>query len=77
MFENFFADPKTLLLGAVTGILFGFLLQKGGVNPVQRYSRSVSFKGFHSVKNHVHRNLSGWNRYLWHASYRMGSAASH
>lgn len=31
MFSNFFADPKTLLLGAITGLLFGFLLQKGSV----------------------------------------------
>ncbi len=31
MFEHFFADPKTLLLGALTGFIFGFLLQKGGV----------------------------------------------
>ncbi len=35
MFEHFFADPNTLLLGAFTGFLFGFLLQKGGVT---RYS---------------------------------------
>jgi len=31
MFENFFADPKTILLGVLTGLVFGFLLQKGGV----------------------------------------------
>lgn len=31
MFENFFADPKMLISGAITGFLFGFLLQKGGV----------------------------------------------
>jgi uncharacterized protein len=31
MFENFFADPKLLILGATTGLAFGFLLQKGGV----------------------------------------------
>ncbi len=31
MLEHFFADPRTLLLGAVTGLVFGFLLQKGGV----------------------------------------------
>ncbi len=31
MFENLFADPRTLLLGGLTGFLFGFLLQKGGV----------------------------------------------
>jgi len=31
MFENFFADPASLFLGAFTGLAFGFLLQKGGV----------------------------------------------
>lgn len=31
MFNPLFADPKTLLLGALTGFVFGFLLQKGGV----------------------------------------------
>ena len=31
MFDGFFADPKLLALGAVTGFVFGFLLQKGGV----------------------------------------------
>ena len=31
MSENFFADPQTLVLGALTGFVFGFLLQKGGV----------------------------------------------
>ena len=32
MFESsFFADPKTLFLGAFTGLIFGFLLQKGHV----------------------------------------------
>lgn len=28
---SFFASPSSLLLGAITGLLFGFLLQKGGV----------------------------------------------
>lgn len=32
MFDtNLFADPQVLLLGALTGLIFGFLLQKGGV----------------------------------------------
>jgi hypothetical protein len=32
MFETpFFADPKTLALGALAGLVFGFLLQKGAV----------------------------------------------
>ncbi len=33
MFDtDLFADPRTLLLGALTGLVFGFLLQKGGVS---------------------------------------------
>jgi len=31
MFDGLLADQKTLLLGASTGFVFGFLLQKGGV----------------------------------------------
>jgi len=31
MFNPIFADPKTLIMGAITGLIFGFLLQKGGV----------------------------------------------
>jgi len=32
MFDtNLFADPQVLLFGALTGLIFGFLLQKGGV----------------------------------------------
>ncbi len=31
MFDGFTADPTTLLLGAATGLAFGFLLQRGGV----------------------------------------------
>ncbi len=32
MFDsNFFAEPKDLILGAITGLVFGFLLQKGSV----------------------------------------------
>lgn len=31
MFDARIADPKTLLLGAATGFVFGFLLQRGGV----------------------------------------------
>jgi len=32
MFDTpYFADPRVLLLGALTGLVFGFLLQKGGV----------------------------------------------
>jgi uncharacterized protein len=31
MFDHFFADPLTIGMGAFTGFVFGFLLQKGGV----------------------------------------------
>lgn len=31
MLENLFADPTILLYGSITGFIFGFLLQKGGV----------------------------------------------
>lgn len=34
-----FADPTTLLLGALTGLVFGFLLQRGGVT---RYATIVN-----------------------------------
>ena len=35
MYDNFFADWRVLALGAVTGLIFGFLLQKGGVTRFQ------------------------------------------
>ena len=39
MFDTpFFAGPSTLLLGALTGLVFGFLLEKGGVT---RYATIV------------------------------------
>lgn len=50
MFTDWFADPKTLLLGAITGLIFGFLLQKGAVT---RYNVIVSqflFKDFTVLK---------------------------
>jgi len=31
MFENLFSDPKTVVLGALTGLVFGFLLERGRV----------------------------------------------
>lgn len=39
MFEIGFADPRVLVLGALTGLVFGFLLQRGGVT---RYDVIVS-----------------------------------
>ncbi|MCB9831826.1 MAG: YeeE/YedE family protein [Planctomycetes bacterium] len=36
MFDsNFFAEPRDLIYGALTGLVFGFLLQKGGVTRFQ------------------------------------------
>lgn len=31
MFETLFSDPSTVALGALTGLVFGFLLERGGV----------------------------------------------
>jgi uncharacterized membrane protein YedE/YeeE len=39
MFDSFFASPTVILLGALTGLVFGFLLQKGAV---ARYDVIVS-----------------------------------
>lgn len=39
MFEINFAEPRVLVLGAITGLVFGFLLQRGGVT---RYDVIVS-----------------------------------
>lgn len=50
MFDNFFADPKTLLLGAITGFLFGFLLQKGGVTRFNVILGQFLFKDFTVLK---------------------------
>lgn len=41
-----FADPTTLMLGALTGLVFGFLLQKGGVasfNVIVNQFRFIDF----------------------------------
>ncbi|MCA9285407.1 MAG: YeeE/YedE family protein [Phycisphaerales bacterium] len=50
MFEHFFADPKTLLLGALTGLVFGFLLQKGGVTQYNVIVNQFRFKDFTVLK---------------------------
>lgn len=50
MFEHYFADPKTLLLGAITGLLFGFLLQKGGVTRYNVIVNQFRFKDFTVLK---------------------------
>jgi uncharacterized membrane protein YedE/YeeE len=48
--SNFFADPKTLLLGAITGLVFGFLLQKGGVTRYNVIVNQFRFKDFTVLK---------------------------
>jgi hypothetical protein len=50
VFENFFADPKTLLLGAITGLVFGFLLQKGGVTKYDVIVNQFRFRDFTVLK---------------------------
>ncbi len=50
MFEHFFADPKTLILGAITGLVFGFLLQKGGVTRYNVIVNQFRFKDFTVLK---------------------------
>lgn len=50
MFDNFFADPKTILLGALTGLIFGFLLQKGGVTQYNVIVNQFRFKDFTVLK---------------------------
>ncbi len=46
MFNNFFADPATLLMGAAAGLAFGFLLQKGGVTRFEVIVGQFLFKDF-------------------------------
>ncbi len=50
MFEHFFADPKTILLGALTGLVFGFLLQKGGVTSYNTIVNQFRFRDFTVLK---------------------------
>lgn len=50
MFEHFFASPQTLLLGALTGLVFGFLLQKGGVTRYNVIVNQFRFKDFTVLK---------------------------
>lgn len=50
MFEHFFADPTTLALGAITGLVFGFLLQKGGVTRYNVIVNQFRFKDFTVLK---------------------------
>lgn len=50
MFEHFFADPATLLKGALAGLVFGFLLQKGGVTRYQVILGQFLLKNFVVLK---------------------------
>jgi hypothetical protein len=50
MLENFFADPRILLLGALTGVIFGFLLQKGGVTRYNVIVNQFRFRDFTVLK---------------------------
>lgn len=50
MYEHFFADPITILLGALTGLVFGFLLQKGGVTRFSVIAGQFLLKDFTVLK---------------------------
>lgn len=50
MFDGFFADPTTLMMGAITGLVFGFLLQKGGVTRFDVILGQFLFKDFTVAK---------------------------
>lgn len=50
MFNHYFADPKTLLLGVLTGLVFGFLLQRGGVTRYNVIVNQFRFKDFTVLK---------------------------
>lgn len=50
MFEHFFADPKTLLMGMITGLVFGFLLQKGAVASSDTIMRQMALRDFTVAK---------------------------
>lgn len=50
MFTHPLADVQTLLLGAFTGLVFGFLLQKGGVTRYDVIVNQFRFKDFTVLK---------------------------
>jgi len=50
MYEHLFADPGTLLLGALTGLIFGFLLQKGHVTRFSVIAGQFLMKDFTVLK---------------------------
>ena len=59
MFDHFFAAPGTLLMGAVTGLVFGFLLQKGGVTRFNVILGQFLFKDFTVLKVMVTAIVTG------------------
>ncbi|HRP63678.1 MAG TPA: YeeE/YedE thiosulfate transporter family protein [Phycisphaerales bacterium] len=50
MFDPIFADPQTLALGALTGFIFGFLLQKSGVTRFNVILGQFLLKDFTVIK---------------------------
>jgi uncharacterized membrane protein YedE/YeeE len=50
VFSNYFADARTILLGAITGLVFGFLLQKGAVTRYNVIVNQFRFKDFTVLK---------------------------
>lgn len=50
MFDHAIADPKTLLMGVITGVVFGFLLHKGGVTRYNVVVNQFRFKDFTVLK---------------------------
>lgn len=50
MFDHAIADPKTLLMGIITGLVFGFLLHKGGVTRYNVIVNQFRFKDFTVLK---------------------------
>jgi len=50
MFTHLLADPRTLALGAITGLVFGFLLQRGGVTRYNIIVGQFLFKDFTVLK---------------------------
>ena len=50
MYDPFFASPLVLLYGAITGFIFGFLLQKGGVTRYQVILGQFLMKDFTVAK---------------------------
>ena len=50
MSESLFADPGTLLLGGLTGLVFGFLLQRGGATQFKTIVGQFLLRDFTMLK---------------------------